>query len=476
MTSLPELRRPRPALAGFLSVPVALLAQVLAAGVAQAQGQPQLPPAAGTAPAGAASAAADEAGRVVFVSGPAQLVAADGSRRAAVAGQAVRPGEQVITGADAYVHLRMVDNAFVAVRPESRLGIELYDYQADKPAASRIKLTLQGGNARTVSGKGGEAAKQNYRFNTPVAAIGLRGTDYTVTAAADATRVSVARGAVTVSPFGDGCSAAGLGPCSTPSARELTARLSHAYLEINAAGRIPVLVRPEQDPQGGRQQNPASKPEEPHADTKPAVDKASDKTADKSSDKAPSTLNLPPGKEVAGQMAVEKLSAALPVRRVELVWGRWTSAAATPGSLPALNVISTGREVMVGNNHFGLFRANGSDFSMPSQGAFSFSMAGSEAYAREGGTLTAAQVTAGTFSLDFTQRTFDTTLAVQHAGGVESLQARGTVQFQGRMASNAAQSNMTVNGALAAAGTEAAYLFEKPLASGGLLGAVRWVR
>lgn len=464
MNSLFILRRSRPAVAGVLSVPVAVLAQVLAAGVAQAQGQPQASQPAGQA---SASAASEDAGRVVFVSGPAQLVAADGSRRAAVAGLPVRQGDQVITGADAYVHLRMVDNAFVAVRPESRLAIELYDYQADKPAASRIKLNLQGGNARTVSGKGGEAAKQNYRFNTPVAAIGLRGTDYTVTAAADATRVSVARGAVTVSPFGDGCSAAGLGPCSTSSARELTARLSHAYLEINAASRIPVLVRPEQDPQGGRQQNPASKPEEPHAE----------KTGtDKTSDKAPSTLDLPPGKEVAGQMAVEKVSAALPVRRVELVWGRWTAAAAAPGSLPALNVISTGREVMVGNNFFGLFRANGSDFSMPAQGAFNFNMAGSEAYAREGGALSAAQVTAGTFSLDFTQRTFATTLAVQHAGGVENMQAQGAVQFQGRLASNAAQSNMTVNGALAAAGTEAAYLFEKPLASGGLLGAVRWVR
>ena len=472
MKSLLILRRSPQGKRLVIAVPVALAAQALAAGVAQAQvaaspGQgvaaqsapgPNAPGASAAVPAAALTFAPEDAGRVVFVSGPAQLVAADGSRRGVITGMAVRQGEQVITGADAYVHLRMVDNAFVAVRPESRLAIEVYDYQADKPAASRIKLQLHGGNARTVSGKGGEAAKQNYRFNTPVAAIGLRGTDYTVIAAADATRVSVARGAVTVSPFGDGCSAAALGPCATPAARELTARLQHAYLEINAQGRIPVLVRPEQDPQGGRQQNPASKPEEPHAAEKPA------------------SIEVASGKEVAGQMAVEKLQSALPERRVQLVWGRWTADAPVPGTLPALNVISTGREVIVGNNYFGLFRAHDAAFTLPTQGAFSFNMAGSEAYAREGSSLTPAQVTAGTFSLDFTQRTFATTLAVQHGGGTESLQAQGSFQFQGRMASNPAQSNMIVNGALAAAGTEAAYLFEKPLAGGGLLGAVRWVR
>lgn len=458
MITLLSLRCSRPAHHERKVVSAALLGQVMAVGLAHAQGLPPSSSQPLTGTAAAVREGAEGAGRVVFVSGPAQLVAVDGSRRAAVAGMYVRQGEQVITGADAYVHLRMVDNAFVAVRPESRLSVELYEYQADKPAASRIKLNLQAGNARTVSGRGGEAAKQNYRFNTPVAAIGLRGTDYTVTAAADATRVSVARGAVTVSPFVDGCSATGFGPCSTSAARELTARISSAYLEINAAGRIPVLVRPEQDPQGSRQQNPPGKPEEPHAE------------------KRPSTLDLPPGKEVAGQMAVEKLSSVLPVRKVELMWGRWTSAAPTPGSLPALNVISNGREVIVGNNYFGLFRANDANFSMPAQGTFNFSMSGSEAYVRGENALSPARVTGGSFSLDFTQRTFATALVVRHEGGVESLQAQGSVQFQGFMASNSAQSNMTVNGALAAAGTEAAYLFEKPLASGGLLGAVRWVR
>ena len=48
------------------------------------------------------------------------------------------------------VGFRKDDNAFVAVRPDSRLSIDVYDYQADKPGASRIKLHLHGGNTRTV--------------------------------------------------------------------------------------------------------------------------------------------------------------------------------------------------------------------------------------------------------------------------------------------------------------------------------------
>src|SRR6187431_205556 len=57
------------------------------------------------------------AGQVVFVSGAAQLQAADGSRQSVAAGTAVHQGEQITTGDNAYVHVRMIDNAFVAVRP-----------------------------------------------------------------------------------------------------------------------------------------------------------------------------------------------------------------------------------------------------------------------------------------------------------------------------------------------------------------------
>ena len=65
---------------------------------------------------------------------------------------------------------------------------------------------------------------------------------------------------------------------------------------------------------------------------------------------------------------------------------------------------------------------------------------------------------------------------MQHGGGTEQLSAQGKVQYQGLLIADPSRSNMALNGAVASGGTEAAYLFEKTLTNGGLLGAVRWVR
>jgi hypothetical protein len=402
-------------------------------------------------------------GQVVFVSGPAQLVTASGSQRPVQVGAALQQGDRVVTGTGAYVHLRMIDNAFVAVRPESRLAVELYEYDAARPQASRIKLQLDNGNARTVSGKGGEAARQNYRFNTPMAAIGLRGTDYTVRSTDDATRVSVSRGAVAVTPLGEGCSAGTLGPCATGATRELTAAVSHAYLEVSSRNRVPVLVRPEQDPQGNGAQNPAGKPDEPRAESKGDVKLVSTNPKDAASQVTADRL-------VAGAVPVE------PPKPAELVWGRWATYATGPGSPGMSELLGPEREIVVGNNVFGLLRPAAGPVTLPVQGNFSFQMAGAEAYTLAHGVASPAQVLGGNFSIDFNQRAFSTALSVQHGGGTEQLGAQGRVQYQGLLIADPSRSNMVLNGAVASGGTEAAYLFEKTLTNGGLLGAVRWVR
>jgi hypothetical protein len=420
------------------------------------------------------------AGSVVFVSGPAQLVSADGTRSALQAGAQVRQGDQVTTGKDGYVHVRMIDNAFVAVRPDSKFAVELYEYDAANPAASRIKLNLHNGNARTVSGKGGEAAKQNYRFNTPMAAIGLRGTDYTVVSSDEATRVSVSRGAVAVTPWGSGCTSATLGPCSTGATRELNASLSHAYLEVNARNLAPVLVRPEQDPQGGSSQNPTTRPEEPRAEAKSDVKLADsrDATNQVAADRlagglvAPAPIVAPT--PVPLPVPIETLPPAPPP---QYVWGRWSTFASGSGAPSIASLLAaTKREIVVANDVFGLLRSGALPSDIPAQGAFNFQLAGSEAYTLASGQLGPAQVTAGTFGVDFSQRTFNTTLAVAHGQAVEQLNAMGKVQFQGLLIADPSRSNMNMSGAVAGSGTEAAYLFDKQLSSGGLLGAVRWVR
>ena len=134
------------------------------------------------------------------------------------------------------------------------------------------------------------------------------------------------------------------------------------------------------------------------------------------------------------------------------------------------------RDILFGNEVFGLLRNGALPADIPAQGTFNFELAGSEAYTLAKGQLAPAQVTGGTFGVDFSQRTFNTSLAVAHGQGVEQLNAMGKVQFQGLLLADPSRSNMNMSGAVAGSGMEAAYLFDKQLSSGGLLGAVRWVR
>jgi hypothetical protein len=134
------------------------------------------------------------------------------------------------------------------------------------------------------------------------------------------------------------------------------------------------------------------------------------------------------------------------------------------------------RQTVVGNDVFALLRSGALPKEILAQGSFNFQLAGSEAYTLSNGVLSAAQVTGGTFGVDFSQRTFNTSLAVAHGQGVEQLSAMGKVQFQGLLLADPSRSNMNMSGAVAGNGMEAAYLFDKQLSSGGLLGAVRWVR
>ncbi|MFA7667170.1 MAG: FecR domain-containing protein [Burkholderiaceae bacterium] len=448
-------------------------------------------------------AGAPVAGRVVFAIGTTQVLSAEGVARPATDGTEVLAGERVVTGAESYVHLRMVDQAFIAVRPASTLAIDLYDYDAANPKASRIRLQLDNGNTRTVSGRGGEAAKDRYRFNTPVAAIGLRGTDYTVRALDEVTRVSVARGAVAVTPLGGDCRLDTLGPCAGAATRELSAGLPHAYLQVSARQPVPELIAPDQDPAGSADQNPATRPVEPQAGNgthgtqpegptqagadpaatadagTPGENGAGDNAGKAGNGNRPTQVANGPGPvtaETVSEITVDRL-VTNPPSPAKLVWGRWSGHADGRGAPPMVALLSPDREITYGNAVFGLLRDSTTPTSIPRQGAVGFRLDASEAYVMNGGQAASARVLGGTLGIDFGQRAFDTTLAVSHAGGVEDLYAKGAVQATGLFASDSAASNMRVLGALARDASEAAYLFDKPLSSGGgLLGAVRWLR
>ena len=70
-----------------------------------------------------ASESAPPVGKITFSLGTTQRHAADGTQAASQAGVALHEGDRLVTGADGWLHLRMVDDAFVALRPGSTLRI-----------------------------------------------------------------------------------------------------------------------------------------------------------------------------------------------------------------------------------------------------------------------------------------------------------------------------------------------------------------
>jgi hypothetical protein len=405
------------------------------------------------------------AGHVAFVNGQVLLSQQGKPKRSVQTGDPVYVGDHIQTLANSQLHLRMVDNAFLALRPSSQLVISAYQYDKDQPQASKIRIDLEQGTSRAVSGKGGQAAKNQYRFNTPLAAIGLRGTDYTVLADAEKTRVSVAQGGVIVSPLGPDCLMSQLGPCASALSRELSAGTPNAFIEITA-NQVPKIL-----------QKPAAA-----GSAKSAGVAAISEDAIK-----PDTLQQTIERKVVNDQ-VNKVDEATNVANQTVQheslakWGRWTALTQQypQGSESISKVFSqiANLQIVDSNEVFALAYSGKVNATTPAQGQFQFALVAAEAYVKDKDLLTRAGVKSGQLEIDFAQGIFNTQVAVATSpANLETVKSQGTVDRYGRMISNANLSNATISGVVLNKGLEATYLFDKTLSSGGVLsGVAQWAR
>jgi hypothetical protein len=181
------------------------------------------------------------AGQVTFVMGVATAQVGEATRALRL-GDQVAEGERLSTGPGGHVHIKTTDGGLLALRPDTTARIEIYEFNPGQPAATRIRLVLEAGVMRAASGAGAQAARDKFRLNTPVAAIGIRGTDFTVSATSSLTRLVVREGAVVMSPFGADCRPEALGPCGGDLARVLSADQAGKLLEVRRGQREPQLL------------------------------------------------------------------------------------------------------------------------------------------------------------------------------------------------------------------------------------------
>ena len=438
---------------------------------------------------GLGGARAQNVGTVVQAIGDARI-----ADQAAVLGVAVQQGQQLTTGAESYLYIKTLDGGFLILRPGSTAQIITYQIDAVNPSNSQFKLELSKGVARNISGSAVKNARQNFRFNTPVAAIGVRGTDFTVYADDQLTRVSVLTGGVVVSGFGGGCSPQGGGPCETADKRELFASQAGQMLQVLRGQILPQLISSSALEPDKRSPPRSDEPTKPDAGAKapaPAVQVAA-------VSKEPLLLGNPvlpdadrpvnltsmisalavvvPAAEVVPAVVVPAVVVpavvVVPAPAVPaLVWGRWQPLADSAAPVDLVTILSAGQTVGV-NSFFAIARRTDAPWQNPASGSVSFSLDSAQALVRSDATGVASVVPVQNASLgvNFGSSTFATKLDLVLVGQASTLRAEGSVGKDGLFGNGfqfAPGSNMTVQGALAnhGSGVRAAYVFQSRLDS-----------
>lgn len=128
-----------------------------------------------------------EAGTSLFTYGKVQLRTSTGDLSDLGRGMDINTGDTVLTGINGRAQIRMQDGALFDIKPNSEFLIESYAFNANQNNVAGLAsdnenkgfYRLVRGGFRAVSGLIGKRNKKNYRVKTPVATIGIRGTDYT---------------------------------------------------------------------------------------------------------------------------------------------------------------------------------------------------------------------------------------------------------------------------------------------------------
>ena len=441
----------------------------------------------GTADRASAFAATNQlnasVGKVTLVLGQATLVSSNGVTSALQKGSSVKPGDRIETAGGGHVHIRFVDDALVSVRPSSRLIIEEYEYNPTKVLDSQVRFKLETGVARAISGAAAESAKERFRLNTPLVAIGVRGTDFVVNSQLDQTTAHVNQGAIVMAPLGAGCQASALGPCNTSAATLVSAQMGNVLAEYKDG-----LGQPELKPYFVRSTYFAAAPDPDARSAKSPANPAKVDVAAKPDNSVIQVTSVVSGGIFTA--AVEELPHVpgpveppvmppTPPAPPALVWGHWVKPTGSGDFSEPFRVAALGRDVTVGNSDYVLYRApsdTGLTAIQPSLGTVGFQLQQAHALFRPwGGVNQEATAGNGTLSINFATRQFQTQLELNHAAaGAHTLTSQGAVLSDGMF--GGATATQKVIGATTLDGKNAGYMFEKNVDSGVFNGITLWAR
>jgi len=124
--------------------------------------------------------AADSVGVIKFVRGDVTIESTGSESRKAVKGDSLMQNELVVTGAASLAVIQLADDSRMTLRPISEFRVNRMDIDEDSnDSSSQVAvLNLLRGGLRLVTGLVGKLNPAGYRLSTPVATIGIRGTEF----------------------------------------------------------------------------------------------------------------------------------------------------------------------------------------------------------------------------------------------------------------------------------------------------------
>jgi len=390
--------------------------------------------------------------------------------RPAERGAGVCVGERIETSASGHIHIRFVDGALVSVRPSSRLLIEAYPLPAAPEraaAAGPVHFRLEVGVVRSVSGEFGRAQREQFRIKTPLAAIGIRGTDFIVHSdASGTTRATVVSGAIVVAPLLGECA---LVPQRCPEqALTLSADMGHLMIELSRAHPLPRLL-PALDLLAGRGTVAGaatvadSAPHAPLPDQRPALEASAQLATGQGAAQEGAALDPAPDGQLLWVHRVG-MGAGLPPHTLSQRF----DAALVDGLSPA-----------IGNFSYTLYRNERSQpHFAPQASSASFVLRQGQAHFYPTQSWVrqpeVVQVERGQLQVDFANARFATQLDLRSPSVNTRFAAQGQIDAMGYFRSFG--QGHALGGAFSTDGRQAGYFFNQTLPDGRVSGLTLWGR
>jgi len=121
---------------------------------------------------------AAEAKGLVVASRGTVIASGEADSRELKQGDEIFVDDEIMTGPKSFAVVQFLDGAKVTIKPDSELVIEDYVYNGN--ADDKATLSLVSGGLRVITGAMAKSNPENYKLKTPVALMGVRGTEFAI--------------------------------------------------------------------------------------------------------------------------------------------------------------------------------------------------------------------------------------------------------------------------------------------------------